>query len=150
MRGLEINKRTFHYAKYLSSKNIRDERGNFTGEKLLVYDTTKTMSANISPATGASNAEQFGNLEDYDKVIVITGVSPIDEHTVLFVDKAPEYATVTNYEDVESHVGEAEVGDTVSGFQAVTYQVPIYDYTVKRVAQSLNSVSIAISKVDLR
>ena len=46
---------------------------------------------------------------------------PIAEDTVLFVDKKPEY-------DGEK---------------------PMYDYIVKRVAKSLNSISIAISKVNV-
>ena len=46
---------------------------------------------------------------------------PISEDTVLFVDKEPEY-------DGEK---------------------PLYDYVVKRVAKSLNSISIAISKVNV-
>ena len=148
MRGLEINKKQFAYCNYVSSKNIRDERGNFTGEKVKVYSEAVTMNANISPATGANNAEQFGALEDYDKVIVFTGESPITESSVLFIDKAPEYTTVTNYEP--TLVGAAKTNTATVEYTAVTYQVPVYDYVVKRVAQSLNSVSIAISKVKVR
>ena len=138
MKGLEINKRTFWYCNYVSSENVRDSLGHFTGEKVLQYSTAVQMKANISPATGNSNAEQFGSLDDYDKVIVFTGTSPIDEHTVLFVDKEPEYTTVTTYKDVDGT------------WTAQTIQVPVYDYTVRRVAQSINSVSIAISKVNVR
>ena len=45
---------------------------------------------------------------------------PIDENTVLFIDKEPEYDDNGN---------------------------PLYDYIVKRVAKSLNSISYAVSKV---
>lgn len=138
VKGLEINKRTFWYSNYVGSSNVRDANGHLTGEKLIEYSTAVEMRANISPATGNSNAEQFGSLDDYDKVIVFTGESPIDEHSVLFVDKDPEYTTVTTYETVE--------GDLVEK----SYQVPLYDYVVRRVAQSINSVSIAIAKVTLR
>lgn len=138
MRGLEINKRTFWFCNYVASYDIRDANGHRTGEKLLEYSEATEMKANISPATGNSNAEQFGSLDDYDKVIVFTGESPIDEHSVLFVDKDPEYTTVSTYEDVEGELVEK------------TYQVPKYDYIVRRVAQSINSVSIAIAKVTLR
>jgi hypothetical protein len=62
----------------------------------------------------------FGNLESYDKVLVTDDMScPIDENTVLFVDSKPGY----------------------------NQGVPTYDYTVRRVAKSLNSISYAISKV---
>ena len=86
------------------------------------YAEPVQMYANISPATGQSQTEQFGNLENFDKVIVTDDMScPIDENTVLFVDKEPE---------------------TVDG-------VPIYDYIVKRVSKSLNSISIAIRRVEV-
>ena len=58
----------------------------------------------------------------YDKVIVTDDMDcPIAEDTVLFVDKNPEYKDGK----------------------------PLYDYIVKRVAKSLNSISIAISKVNV-
>jgi hypothetical protein len=47
---------------------------------------------------------------------------PIDENSVLWVDKAVEYDENGN---------------------------PLFDYVVKKVARSLNSVSFAISKVKL-
>lgn len=79
------------------------------------------MEANISPATGNAQSEVFGSLTGYDRVIVTDDMTcPIDEQTVLFIDKVPEA------------------------------QNPVHDYVVKRVAKSLNSISIAISKVDLR
>ena len=100
---------------------MTDEYGNVTGEKMVTYQAATPMDANISQATGQSNIEQFGNLENYDKVIVTADMDcPIDENSVLFIDKAPEF--------------------TISG-------VPIYDYTVRRVAKSLNSISIAVRKV---
>lgn len=80
------------------------------------------MLANISPASGAAQVEQFGQFVSYDKVIVTDDMScPISEDTVLFVDKEPEYDG----------------------------KKPLYDYVVKRVAKSLNSISIAISKVNV-
>ena len=47
---------------------------------------------------------------------------PIDENSVLFVDKLPEYS---------------EDG------------TPLYDYVVKRVAKSLNAIAYAIQKVNV-
>ena len=46
----------------------------------------------------------------------------MDENTVLFIDKAPEY-------DEEGS--------------------PLYDYRVKRVATSINSISYAVEKVSV-
>lgn len=121
MKIMERNKQEFHYCLYINSESITDAEGNETGEHKVGYEAAVAMKANISAATGYAQVEQFGNFITYDKVIVTDELScPIDEHTVLFVDKKPEY-------DKEGN--------------------PLFDYTVRRVAKSLNSVAIAISKV---
>ena len=123
MKILHRNKKKFFYCLYDSTEPIYDEDSNEIGEKVL-YEPAVAMYANISPATGIANTEQFGNLENYDKVIVTDDMScPIDESTVLFIDKDPEYKV----------------------YQAANE--PIYDYVVRRVAKSINSISIAVSKV---
>ena len=121
MKCMVRNKRPFYYLLYLDKEKITDESGNETGEERMLYSEPVFMQANVSAATGFAQTEQFGNFISYDKVIVTDDVDcPIDENSVLFLDKEPEY-------DLES-------GD------------PLYDYTVRRVAKSLNSVSIAVSK----
>ena len=123
MRCMERNKRTFWYCLYDRKEPIVDEDGNETGEEQIVYKPAQSLRANISAASGSSQVEQFGNLAGYDKVIVLDDTScPIDENTVLFIDKEPEYD-----EDGK----------------------PLYDYMVKRVAKSLNSVSVAATKVSV-
>lgn len=123
MKVMERNKRTFWYCLYDRKEPIIDEDGNETGEEQIVYKPAKSLRANISAASGSSQVEQFGNLAGYDKVIVLDDTScPIDENTVLFIDKEPEYGEDGN---------------------------PLYDYRVKRVAKSLNSVSIAATKVSV-
>lgn len=125
MRTLERNKQKFYYCQYQSSTTVYDEYGNETGEPRRNYSVPQSMRANISPATGQSNTEQFGNLESYDKVIVTDWMScPINEQSVLFVDKEP-------------------TADDDNGS-------PAYDYIVRRVARSLNSISIAIRKVNVQ
>ena len=70
-------------------------------------------------------SRQFGESESYDKVIVLDDRdAPIDEHSILWVDTPPL-------------LNEDGTTDTP------------YDYTVRRVARSLNGVSIAIKKVDV-
>lgn len=101
-------------------EQIQDEYGNESGTRV-IYGNPVEMWANISPASGIDQTQQFGNLADYDKVIVTTDIDcPIDEHTVLFVDKEPEH-------NLDNDL--------------------MFDYIVKRVARSINSISIAISKV---
>ena len=138
MRCLKRNQRPFWYCLYESSTELEDEYGNKTGELQANYADSVQMYANISQATGQSNIEMFGNLDSYDKVIVTDDMNcPIDEHTVLFVDKEPEYPVIT-----------PSVSTSTSEVQYDT-EHPKYDYIVKRVAKSLNSVSIAIRKVDV-
>lgn len=123
MKIMERNKTPFYYLLYEGKREITDSEGYETGEKTLVYSTPVLMRANVSPATGYAQTEQFGNFINYDKVIVTDDLNcPIDENSVLFLDKLPEY-------DADGR--------------------PLYDYTVRRVARSLNSVSIAVSKVTL-
>lgn len=123
MKAMERNKRTFWYCLYDRKEPIIDEDGNETGEEQIVYKPAQSLRANISAASGSSQVEQFGNLAGYDKVIVLDDTSClIDENTVLFIDKEPE------------HDDDGK---------------PLYDFMVKRVAKSLNSVSIAATKVSV-
>lgn len=123
MKAMERNKVGFFYLLYDRKEPVTDEDGNETGEETVVYKPAASFRANVSAATGASQVEQFGNLTGYDKVIVTDDLTcPIDENSVLFLDKEPEYD-----EDGK----------------------PLYDYMVKRVAKSLNSVSIAVTKVSV-
>ena len=123
MKALERNKSLLYYCLYDHKEPILDSDGYDTGEEKVFYSEPVTMRANVSPATGNTSTEQFGNDIRYDKVIVTDDITcPIDEHSVLFVDKSPEYDSD---------------------------DVPLFDYVVKKVARSLNSVSIAVSKVEV-
>lgn len=123
MRCLERNKIAFYCCLYKGEAPVTDEENNETGETRVVYSDPLLIRANVSPATGSTSIEQFGNSLQYDKVIVTDDtVCPIDEHAVLFVDKDPAF-------DDDG--------------------TPLFDYIVKKVARSLNSVSIAISKVEV-
>ena len=123
MKCLEKNKVVFYYALFVSDEPGKDEYGNESGEPHSIYSEPVSAKANISPATGVSQVEQFGRDLKYDKVIVLDDTNcPIDENTVLFVDKLPA-------RDKDGNL--------------------LFDYIVKKIAKSLNSVSIAISKVDV-
>lgn len=123
MKTLNRNQTSFWYLLYDHKEPVKDEWGNESGESKIFYKDGIESKANISAATGSAQVEQFGNFAGYDKVIVTDDLScPIDENTVLFIDKKPEYS---------------EDG------------TPLYDYIVKRVARSLNSVSYAVSKVSV-
>ena len=123
MRGMVRNKRKFYYASYVGENEIVDEYGNATGEYAVSYSDPIKTAGNISAAQGEVQSRQFGESESYDKVIVLDDRNaPIDEHSVLWVDTLPRLNGDGNT-------------DTP------------YDYIVKKVARSLNGVSIAIRKV---
>ncbi len=123
MKCLKRNQTGFYYALFVNTELGRDEFGNESGEPRVIYSDPVFMSANISPATGGSQVEQFGKDLKYDKVIVLDDMNcPIDENTVLFVDKPPARDKYGNL---------------------------LFDYIVVKMAKSLNSISIAIRKVNV-
>ena len=123
MTTLKRNETAFYYCLYNGKTELKDEDDNATGEYVLSYSAPVKMKANISSATGYTNLEQFGNSIDYDKVIVTCQMDcPINENTVLFIDKDYEADSDGN---------------------------PLYDYIVKKVSKSLNSISIAVKRVNV-
>ena len=125
MRCMNRNQVKFHYALYEGRDAVVDEYGNVTGEYVLKYGKPTAAYANVSAAKGETQTRQFGESEVYDKVIVMASDAPaIDEYSVLWIDTEPDVKTD---------------GST---------DTP-YDYLVKKVARSLNSVSIAVSKVNV-
>ena len=85
-------------------------------------------------------------MENYDKVIVTDDLDcPIDENSVLFIDKQPEFTNVVTYE----YVTTTNNGQETSAWVVKTVAVPVHDYIVRRVAKSLNSISIAIRRVEV-
>lgn len=122
MKILERNKTPFWYQLYDRTETVENEYGNEVGSTV-VYKDAVEMKGNISSATGSAQVEQFGNFAGYDKVVVVDDMScPIEETTVLFIDKKPEY-------DAEGN--------------------PLFDYVVKRVAKSLNVIAYAVKRVDV-
>ena len=126
MRTLIRNKRKFYYASYIGETEITDEYGNATGEYNLAYENPIQLLGNVSAAQGEMQSRQFGESESYDKVIVLDDKdAPINEYSILWVDTLP-------------HLNEDGSTDTP------------HDYIVRKVARSLNGVSIAIGKVDVK
>lgn len=122
MKIMNRNKKPFWYLLYQGTELGKDAGGYETGEKNVKYADPVKMKANISPAAGYAQIQQFGQFISYDKVIITDDMTcPIDENAVLFIDKKPEYKDGR----------------------------PLYDYVVKQIAKSLNLVSIAVSKVNV-
>lgn len=128
MRSLQRNKQTIWYRLLTGDPEPiteTDEWGNVldTGENTQQYSDPVELKINVSQATGTAITEQFGNLDNYDKVLVTTQMDcPINGTTLLYIDTTP---TQTN-------------GKWSN-----------HDYVVRRVAKSINGISIAVRKVDV-
>ena len=134
MRCLARNKRIFFYALHNGQTELIDEYGNATGQYKVSYTDPVETKGNVSAAQGEMQTRQFGESETYDKVIVLDNPNvPIDEYSILWVDSQPELTE-------DGHLVLNDKGEV---------KTP-HDYIVKKVARSLNSVSIAISKVTVR
>lgn len=134
MRTLARNKRKFYYAQYIKKIAIVDEDGHRTGEYEPLYSNPMETSANISAAKGELITRLFGESENYDKVIVLDNTTPtIDEYTRLWVDIKPKFDTTGAL--VKNLSNEIETP---------------HDYIVKKVAKSINSTLVAISKVNVK
>ena len=131
MRCLNRNKVEFYYASYIGREPILNAQGKPSGQHKVVHGNPIKDYANISAAMGETQTRQFGENESYDKVIVKDiGISAIDEYSILWVDTVPRL-------NVDGSLMVNEKGEVITP----------HDYVVKKVAKSLNSVSIAISKV---
>lgn len=133
MKCMSKNKVKFHYALYEGKASITDDYGNVTGEYEIQHGKPMEFFANISAAKGETQTRQFGENESYDKVIVMdSDAPPIDEYAVLWVDRTPQL-------DKGGNLAVNEKGEVITP----------HDYIVKKVAKSLNVVSLAISKVSV-
>lgn len=131
MKMMVRNKSEFYYSLYKEKIPKTDEYGNVTGEYDIIRDNPMKFAANISAAKGETSTRQFGESESYDKVVVMgNDAPPIDEYSVLWVDRTPQV-------DETGALAVNDDGEVITP----------HDYIVKKVANSLNSVAIAISKV---
>lgn len=134
MRCLARNKSTFFYALHAGQTELKDEYGNATGQYSVSYTEPVQALGNISAAQGEMQSRQFGESETYDKVIVLDDPNtPLNEYAVLWIDSLPELT-------YDGHLALDDRGEV---------KTP-HDYIVKKCARSLNSVSIAVSKVAVR
>ena len=125
MRCLKRNKVSFYYANIIGSEEVTDDNGYKTGETRLIYDKPKELTANISVAQGEVVFQLFGGNESYDKIIVSDDVNiPINEYSVLWIDTVPLFDEISK--------------------EVITQN----DYIVKKIARSINSISIAVSRVN--
>lgn len=124
MKALLRNKQSFWYANISTTAAEYDEYGNETGENTITYSAPVQTSANISPARGTADLDEFGINENYTKTIVTDDLTiPIDKSTILWIGIEP---------DVNGEAGTVK-----------------HNYVVVAVAKSLNSVTIAVKEVSV-
>jgi len=85
-RIMERAKQHFKYRLYEGLELVKDDDGLYTGEDLPKYSAVKDGWQNINGATGKVNREDFGAVLDYQKVMMVTGYCPFDEHTQFWID----------------------------------------------------------------
>lgn len=115
------NKSAFFYALYVSKEQGTDDYGNPTGGVDVTYGNPQEFKANISAAKGETQTRQFGESENYDKVIIMgSDAPPIDEYSILWIDTVPQLddtGALTTNDD----------GEVITP----------HDYIVKKVARNL-------------
>ena len=124
MRNLLLNKTKHYVLNYKGEEMVKDDDGNYTGEVAIAYTKPIMFMGHISGARGSSQVEMFGTDVAYDKTIIITTKEfnrlKITENSVFFIDKKVSYDN--------DHI-------------------PLYDYRVMRIAETINEVAIALEKV---
>lgn len=124
MRNLMLNKTSHYVLNYKGEVESVDSDGYFTGEKTISYSKPIMFMGHISGARGTSQVEMFGTDVSYDKTLILTKSEfaklKITENSVFFIDKKPTFQN----------------------------NVPLYDYRVSRIAQTINEVAIALTKVE--
>ena len=130
MRLLSRNKQFCWYALYKAASPILDENGRLTGSYRAEYEKPISDRLNISPAKGESTVRQFGDDLAYDRTISAPVTLPVNEQTVWWIDVQPEL-------DKKGELVLNEQGEI---------KTP-WDYVTRKVAPSINSTLIAVSKV---
>lgn len=130
------NLQPFWYAPYDATLEDYDEYGNQVATYPTYGEVVKAYG-NISAAKGEVSARQFGDADNYDKVIVLGDRdTPIDEYTVLWIDSG---------EPVVDLYGKPKMLDG-------KYVTP-WDYVVTKVGRGLpgfGSAVIAVRKVNVK
>ena len=120
MKCLKRNKQPLYLYKYLGATAILDDNGNKTGEYRIVYANPIRVDINISPASGVSELQVFGSDVSYNYIAVTDGADNV------FTES--DVISRSNMIDSDGMFG--------------------YEYIIRRVAQSLNFVSLALFQVN--
>lgn len=146
MRTLSRNKQAVYYALYGNTEDVTDDYGNIVGNET-TYGSVNLLMANVSPAKGDAELQQFGINEDYTRTIVTDKKLPINEATIMWVGlgRLPVYDTADIYTDGDTVIKDGQIVRLKNG---VFVEVP-YNHKVVKVAKSLNSTTYAVKEVNV-
>lgn len=89
MKPCKKNLRSMWYALYSDDVPIYDSSGNPTFETTQGYLAPVEFKANLSAGTSAMDEEPFGGDVSYDRIIQVYDESPINVHSLIWVDNTP-------------------------------------------------------------
>lgn len=125
MRTMNRNKQWIAYALFEGKREIMDGERH-TGQYEMVFGEPRLIKVSVSAARGSADTELFGVTEQYDKAIMLDAKTQnlgICETSRIWIDTLPD----PFWDD----------------------ETPPHDYSVARVAKSLNFTALAVRKVDV-
>lgn len=146
MRTLSRNKQAVYYALYGAVEDTFDDYGNIIGSKT-TYGDVNLLMANVSPAKGDAELQQFGINEDYTRTIATTKVLPIDKATIMWVGlgKLPLYDSTKTYSDGDTVIKDGKIAK----FDGEKFVEVPHNHVVVKVAKSINSTMYAVKEVNV-
>jgi hypothetical protein len=123
MRLAQRNLREVTYCTYQGLATLLDSEGFETGENVKSYSKPMKKRMSVSAANGNVQSDIFGNITQYDRVLITDDPKiKVDENSIFFIERPY-----------------TEKGG-----------LPEPDYVVAGIARSLNYVSIAVKQVSGR
>lgn len=87
MKLMNRNKKTLAYRLYMKDTKVVDENGFRTGERDILYSDKQYVKAMIGKPSSFIYLEPYGNIEDYDRILLFDDMTlPFDENTIFFID----------------------------------------------------------------
>lgn len=158
MRDLNRNKKTIYYALYTGKSESTDLSGDYTGEQTLSYSDIKPFRIHMKEAQRIAPTEPFGVYKNYTHRMATHDLScPIDEKTILWVDKFPslsEYNASAPYEvgAFVEHNGkpyECTASITSEAWNGSHWTEVKHNYVVEAVSRSINVIAYDVREVSV-
>ncbi len=87
MKLLARNKTKIKYALYEGKEIVTDANGYKTGQMRRVYSTPVEYKCYVTAARGEAQEDMFGVNLNYEKTLVTELDCPIDENSILWIDR---------------------------------------------------------------